>query len=76
MRVLCVDASTDATSELPVDLIEDSVYTVVDAVFMDGEPWYSLKEKGADHWYTADCFIPMTLILEGKFIRQYNKEKA
>ena len=75
MKVICIDASTDIDSELPVDLIEGQVYTVVRITEDDdGEVWYELKEKSFLSLYTQDGFMPTSGISETQFERNYNKE--
>ena len=72
MKVICIDASTDFDSEIPVDLIEGEVYTVIDVDKEDNEIWYTLLEKSIYQQYSEDAFIPLSEIDETEFERNYN----
>lgn len=73
MKVLCIDASTDADSEMPVDLVEGQIYTVVDDQVYQGLLWYCLQEN-LDAWYSSDAFVPLSDIDEMELLKQREKE--
>lgn len=84
MKIICINAENDPTSEMPCDLIEGDIYTAVDYyelsygkdMVIENRPTYILAERDKRYGYCVKRFIPLSDIDETELVNEKKEAYA
>ena len=80
MRVLCINASNNPHAEVPCDLVEGEIYTVIEECLMKDiygniSNGYLLENTDTNYAYSKWRFIPVSDIDEKEMVRELQTVK-